>query len=67
MSSIQDISDEVAADIISEMQVIERRDLGAATIYHGMHRHRGRVAVIANSSGPSFVIRQAAWQLRRPA
>ena len=59
MPNVKPISDEAAANIIAEMQIIETNDLGPTIIHRGIHRHRGRVAVIATSLGPCFVVRQA--------
>ena len=57
MPTITPISDEQAAELAAGMQVIDFKDLGSAMIHRGLHRHRGKIAVLMSALGPCFLIK----------
>lgn len=54
---IKPIGEALAAELISEMQLLDFRDLGETMIHHGMHRHRGRISVMMSASGSNFLVK----------
>ncbi len=57
MSDVTPIDETLAAELISEMRVLNFRDLGETLIHEGMHRHRGRISVMMNALGSCFLIK----------